>query len=51
MPIERVIHYNPPNRDDGKTRDGRRLAKVKWANNIDDVTCNRCLQLEGKSIR
>lgn len=48
MPVERVTHYNPPDKNDGKTRDGRRLAKVKWSTNINDVTCDRCLQLVEK---
>lgn len=45
MPVDKVTHYNPPNKNDRKTRDGRLLANVKWSTDPNDVNCNRCLQL------
>lgn len=51
MPLDRVVHWNPPesvpmwSKFTGKTRDGRLLRKVKWTEDPKDTTCNRCLQL------
>lgn len=50
MPAAKTLHYNPPavNR---KTRCGRSLSMVEWRTDIADVTCNRCLMLEGKATK
>lgn len=51
MPADVIVHYNPPI-DDGKCRCGRKLIKVKkWTTDVNDATCNRCLQLEGKNSK
>ena len=48
MPNTPVTHYNPDSTY-GKTRCGRRLARVKnYTSDINDATCNRCLELEKK---
>lgn len=42
MPRDPVTHLHA---SDGKTRCGRRLAKVKWSADAADVDCNNCRRL------
>ncbi len=44
MPASKTRHWNTPAHD-GKTRCGRHLHQVEWRNDINDVDCNKCLQL------
>jgi hypothetical protein len=44
MPIERVTHLNPPDKDN-RSLCGRLLGKIKWSRDKGDVTCNNCLRL------
>ncbi len=42
MPRDPVTHLHA---SDGKTRCGRRLARVKWSADAADVDCNNCRRL------
>ncbi len=50
MPASKTRHWNTP-KHDGKTRCGRHLSQVEWRNDINDVDCNKCLQLYGLDLK
>ena len=47
---KKAIHFNPQ-RGDGQTRCGRRLAKVEWRHDSKDATCDVCIRMVAHDVQ